>query len=356
MKGERVAAAQGERVAAGRWIGGQRPFGWQLDPDPALAGTPLSGRKVLPRVDEHEAAEVRRLTDELLAGTSLASLVRDLNERGITTTTGKRWSSISLRRVLTRPRNFGAVSYAGELVRATWPAIVPEAKVQRVMQLLADPERRTSTTNVARYLLSGIATCGRCGAKVKTGQSRSQRGQPRRLYQCSQGDHVWRAVRVADHVVVSTVLIRLQSMSPEKRMALLAPDADPELEAEASRLRARIETYLDLLDSGDITKAQFRDRRSKAMAALKVIERKQAQASSAPVLSEIMSAEDVRASWDATPFDRQRSILDTLVGVAINPGAKIRSNSALNQQTAAVAVTWKLGFPEDDAWTRLIEG
>ena len=47
--------------------------------------------------------------------------------------------------------------------------------------------------------------------------------------------------------------------------------------------------------------------------------------------------------------------LAALVGVTINPGAKIQSNSALNQQTAAVTVTWKLGFPEDDAWTRLLD-
>jgi DNA invertase Pin-like site-specific DNA recombinase len=104
VKGERVTAAQIQAAAAGRWTGGTRPFGWDLLTDPAAKGTKTEHRLVVPVLNEAEAAEVRRLATALLSGRSLGMLVKDLNDRGIRTTWGGRWTPASLRKVLTRSR------------------------------------------------------------------------------------------------------------------------------------------------------------------------------------------------------------------------------------------------------------
>src|SRR3954469_2636912 len=59
---ERQQAAKLQAATAGRWKGGRRPFGYEPD------GVALR---------EAEAAEIRRATDDLLAGMSLHAIARD---------------------------------------------------------------------------------------------------------------------------------------------------------------------------------------------------------------------------------------------------------------------------------------
>ena len=48
IKGERTEAAQRQAAEAGLWLGGSRPFGWRLLPDPARAGRPNAHRRGAP--------------------------------------------------------------------------------------------------------------------------------------------------------------------------------------------------------------------------------------------------------------------------------------------------------------------
>lgn len=65
--------------------------------------------------------------------------------------------------------------------KAVWAPIVSEEDHARIVALLTDPARRTNRT-ARRYLLSGLCRCGKCGAKMVTGQSRDRRG-----YVCRSG-------------------------------------------------------------------------------------------------------------------------------------------------------------------------
>lgn len=259
-----------------------------------------------------------------------------------------------MRRVLARTRNYGAPEFDGQPVPGSWPAILTEDDVTRVRTLLADPARRTSTTNRVRYLLSGIARCGVCGGPVKTGQTRSVNGRTRKIYKCSRADHVYRAVEVADYVVTSTVLMRLEALTPERRQALLAPETDSPLAAKAAQLRAKMAEALEMWKADEMTRAEHKATLASLRARLAVIERKMGSASKAPVLAEVMSAADVREAWESLEFDRQRSVMDALVEVTINRGAKLRQNTPLNLQTAAMTIKWRIGPPTEDEWTRLV--
>src|SRR6266550_6989798 len=85
-KSRRIRRKHEELAAAGRVSGGgTRPFGYETD------------KRTL-RPDEAEI--IRDCATRVLAGDSLRSICKDLNERGIFTVTGKQWSTQTLRRLL----------------------------------------------------------------------------------------------------------------------------------------------------------------------------------------------------------------------------------------------------------------
>lgn len=110
-KGERIRRAREQQAKAGRFHGGIRPFGFESD-----------GVTVRPV----EAAEVVKMVESVVGGISLRSIVRDLNERGVLTATGKPWRSQYVRELICAPRIAGLSVHHGEIAGiAVWPALVP---------------------------------------------------------------------------------------------------------------------------------------------------------------------------------------------------------------------------------------
>lgn len=139
--------------------GGHRPFGYAAD-----------RRTVVPE----EAAVLRDLYDQVLAGRSLTTLCRELTERGVKTTTGGRWSVQGLRLNLLSGRNAGLREHRRQIVgAAVWPAIVDRETWERTRALLTRPGRATPPSdgtewfNARKYLLTGFLFCGRCGHKLR---------------------------------------------------------------------------------------------------------------------------------------------------------------------------------------------
>jgi len=87
----------------------------------------------------------------------------DLNDRGVPTVTGKKWSAAVLRQVLVSGRISGRREYHGQIMtgQASWPAIISAADSD---QLRAQLARRAGTPRGRgrSYLMSGIFTCGTC--------------------------------------------------------------------------------------------------------------------------------------------------------------------------------------------------
>jgi len=154
-----IKRAQAQAAQAGKWLGGAPPLGWHLRED---------GSAVL---DRRAATEIRNAAATLLAGGSMGSVVKDWNGRGFTTSTGRQWTYTSLKQVLSRSRNAGLVTYNGEIVgKSPWPPLLTEDTWRALVNLFADPGRRRSQSNRARWLLAGIAVCGKagCGAPLRS--------------------------------------------------------------------------------------------------------------------------------------------------------------------------------------------
>lgn len=114
----------------------------------------------------HEAAVIKEMAERFLAGDSLRSIASDLNDRGITTTTGREWSSQGVRQLLHRARISGQRELDGEIqCRAVWPAIITPAQTARIRASLDDPDRRTNRA-ARKYLLAEMLRCGHCGSTL----------------------------------------------------------------------------------------------------------------------------------------------------------------------------------------------
>ncbi|GAB3865540.1 hypothetical protein GCM10028801_36190 [Nocardioides maradonensis] len=163
-KKERQQAANRAHALSGEPPrGGPVPFGYAED-----RKTPKEAEATLIR-DAHRA---------LLRGETFGSVIRAWNDSGISAPRGGRWSYSTVRAVLSRPMNAGLVFYGGQVhkaVDAKWTALVSPEDHYALVNLLADPARRTTTEgNGRKHLLSGVVCCGTCGQPMSTGTAGSK--------------------------------------------------------------------------------------------------------------------------------------------------------------------------------------
>jgi site-specific DNA recombinase len=130
--------------------GGTRPFGFEAD-------------RLTIRPDE--ATVIREIAERILAGDSKTSICRDLDARGITTSTGRTWAISSLDRMIRSARIAGLREYKGQIIGpAQWPAIITPEVLARVRAAAAAGAASASRTP-RRYLLAGMARCSLCGQR-----------------------------------------------------------------------------------------------------------------------------------------------------------------------------------------------
>lgn len=316
---ERLTEAKAELAAAGRWLGGLRPFGWHPAP-----GDP--GRLVL---DEGEAALIREATADVLGGIAVRAIARRWNDAGITGSGGGRWTTTTVRTVLMRPRNAGLYEHRGQLlaVGPAWEAITDEATWRGITAMLSDPSRRSNHgSTAASHLLTGIALCGGCGITVVAGNSAD--GTPR--YRCSrhvrglpQREGVTHASRrVADVDALITVLAVGRLKRPDAEHLLRADhSADrKELLAREAALTARHAELWELYQQRVISPRELADGRAGIEAERAGARAQLAALDQADVLAPMLA--DPGRAWNAALLPQRRAVAAALMHITLMPGAK----------------------------------
>jgi site-specific DNA recombinase len=298
-----------QRAQAGNRSGGPRPFGYE---DDGIT------------VREPEAEAVRAAVEAVLAGASLRSVARELNETGLTTSMkGRGWDAHSVRAVLLRPRNAGLRQRQGQVIGpANWPEIVPEEQWRAVVGILTDPSRRTSTTSArVKWLGSGIYWCAGC-ERPSLRVSTAGRGIP--CYRCpgelgTAGHVVWMAGPL-DAYIEAIIVERLTRPDAIELLRPAAPEVDlSALRATANATRARRTEIAEMLGDGELTRAEAQIARGKAMARLERAEAEIAAATVASPLAGIVDAPDPAAVWAGLDIGRRRAVLDCLMTVTVLP-------------------------------------
>ena len=233
---ERVLRALRANASEGK-PHGKVPYGYRMVIDP-------HNNSVKHRVQVPEqAAIIREAVSRILAGETTWSVAQSFNQRGVPTPgTSATWNHQRLTRMVKSPTHAGLRSHGGIVTVGTWEPIITVEEHEAVVALLGNPARRTQSGTQAKYLLTGIATCGAvvdghvCGAVVERIKNSGYDS-----YTCSSpGRHVARRIPKVDHLVEETVIAICEHQSIASRQD------DPKLaeaQAEVERLRARLDAF-----------------------------------------------------------------------------------------------------------------
>jgi site-specific DNA recombinase len=346
-KSERTRRAQLQAAQAGRWLGGAPPLGWNVKAD---------GNATL---DRPASARIRKATTAILAGASLGSIVKAWNDAKFRTGTyahgcadsaecrsdggkhakgvecperiAREWNYTSLRQVLTRARNAGLIEYNGEIVaHSSWPAIVTEDAWRSLCSMLANPDRRRSQSNRAKWLLSGIAVCGKegCGEPLRSATvgTRSKDAPKRTVYRCVQAGtgHVARSAIDVDAFVMELVAERFSQANVRDMLPVGTGIDVTDLQGESVALRARLDEAAESFADGAITGAQLGKITARINDRLAEVDAALSAAARGSALGEFVNAHDPAKQWRKATIERQRAALAEMLTVTILPGLRGR--------------------------------
>lgn len=172
---------------------GGRPFGFGTD-----------GLTLIPA----EVTAISEAAERLLAGDPVGEICRDFTARGILTPAGNPFSHNTMRKMLSRPRYAGLMPDG--VHQAAWQPVI-ERETWEALRAALDAKTAgyTFVTNTRRYLLSGIARCGVCGAGLMV-NNREKEGRPS-WYRCTAPDcrKVYRSQPHLDEYVITRTLAKL---------------------------------------------------------------------------------------------------------------------------------------------------
>lgn len=279
-------------------------------------------REIRQVIREDQAAVVRQLARDTLAGIPLHTQARRLNDAGVPTPSGRgRWIGGHVNRLLRHPAYQGHRAHNGQIVaRDAWPAILDADTAARLRRHLETPGRRNHADSSLAYQLSGAALCGACRkhlrVKWKDGRQR---------YQCVQVgcQRVSAGLREMDDFVSAVVVGRLRR--PDAA-ALFAPAVDTaavsaarvDLDALTAR---RDELYAEAARPGGPSMAlvaaaerELLPRIEAATARLRALQTPPALRGYDPT--------DVAERWESYPVGVRRAFVMALAEVVLSPVGK----------------------------------
>jgi site-specific DNA recombinase len=297
-------------------------YGWRREHTYDERGRRTGSRDVL--VPE-QADVIREASRRLLGGESLRTIVKDLNRQGVPSPREKPWRPTTLRQVLLRRRNAGRrVHLRADIGAGNWEAILDPDTHARLVAVLRDPDRRTNAgAPRSKYLLSGVARCGRC----------PEPGTPLRVLAPKKGAAAYvcpecflrRNRRRVDDLVTAVVVGRLAK--PDAVAVLMqatGDDADVKrLTNRRDELRAKlINTQDDYIEDRiteqqrNHTTATLRPKLEKVEADLRTA---LGAATGAPELVDLCR-EDIAEVWgNEVPLERKRAVIAALVTIRVLP-------------------------------------
>lgn len=309
-------------AAAGRPPAGPCPYGYRRTYDPA------TGVLVGQDTDPDTAPIVAEIITRVGNGDPVSTIVRDLNERGVTPPGGGReWyrqrvTTIATSQVYAGRRVHQPGRKKGERAgkerathEASWPAIVTEAEHYAAVRVLANPSRSTSTRPGRQvHLLTWLAECGKCSTPLVASGN---------FYGCPVGCAQMIRARVDEYVQE----VLLAYLSRDDIYALLrkqGEDSDAQVLAardEVARLRQRLDEWKAAAIAETVTPESFAEIEAGLLAKIASANAISVSAGIPVALRGILEpGADVRARWDAAPLQAKRAILRLLVTVRLVPG------------------------------------
>jgi hypothetical protein len=285
----------------------------------------------------------------VLAGESIASIVRDLNQRGMLTSAGNPWNRTTLRRMLCSARISGrrehipSDSYqgvrplVGEIVstESDWPAIISVEESDRLRALLTRPERCITTGGARKHLLSGILHCARCGCPMV---GRSSRGVLR--YVCNRNPdggkgacgRMYITAAPTDAHIRDLVLTALDSPAMAQRLQQ-RDNPDPDVHARIRADEDALECLAADHGNGEISRAEWKAARTPIVTRLEAARSQLAQCTQTTALGGFVGPlEDMAQRWDRANNSQRRAIVTAALDkVIVHSASGVRNRFDLDR-------------------------
>jgi len=152
--GENIDSSIAGRLAAGKDLGGPRPFGWEVDRQ------------------HHRAAEadaIRLGVRMILDGHSIRGVAKAWDAMGVTPPRSKYpfWRSQTVRHILLNPRNAGRLVVKGVDYGSPFTPIIDPEDAERVRVILTDPARAPKRgPEPMSWTGLQLLKCGACGHSI----------------------------------------------------------------------------------------------------------------------------------------------------------------------------------------------
>lgn len=297
--------------------------------------------RVEPRPEQ--ARVVIEAAHRVLAREPFYAIAKDFNERGIPTRRAKRnppfeneaWTPSTVKQMLRLPAYAGKRDYCGSIVGdAMWPALIPFEQWQQLQAIMDAPSRKGPRDHMGRYLLSGIALCGVCGAPLKSQKhtyiprraNADGAPQPRHTYRSyicpgipgvrrPAGTPNWHAgmrMNLLDEIVIDQLLQHVRDST------IPSHHEGTDEKAWAMRLDllkeiAEHEHYLDTVRAQAAAARRFElalDQQTRVQPFIDAARRKIADLTTPnPLVRALSDAPDSRQAWDALELPEQRRLV-----------------------------------------------
>lgn len=307
------------RASSGRPHGALN-YGYRVEYD-ADTGKPI--RRV---IDKDQAKVIKEVARRLLAGESASSIAADLNTRGVPTPRGGEWNGPNLTRTLKSPALAGLRVHRGEVldgVAATWKPIIKMSKHQALVAMLSDPARRSSRTGAhIRYLLPGVAECGKCGGPVRALNRKLRSGRGYTMtYACRTNFCFSRSAAETDELVEQVMIGVLSRPDITARLSAGDPEATTAGE-EMARMTAKLEEARRLAAQEDgLSLESLMDLERRLLPRIADLKRA-ARPKHIPTVVLDTAGPDAAARWAELPVASRREIVRVLAHVKINKASR----------------------------------
>ena len=280
-----------------------RPFGWMPD------------RLTL---DPEESKLIQDAVEDIIRGIPFGAIVRRWQERGVVTPEGNPWIYTSLRRMLLSPRLAGVATLRGDIlydegglpIKGQWEPVLSRDSWDILCAALHSGIAGTRPGS-KKYLLSGIARCGRCGARM-VGSAQPKRN--RYLYRCpsplsrfvSCGKNNIDGKRT-DDLVSTVILTRLRGIH------IPAPDDKPWPNApELERIEAKQAAIMDEWVANNLPASALARTISKLEQTAENLRTERTEWLRSR-MSVVVDAQALDDSWPSLPVEERRHIVSLQV-------------------------------------------
>jgi site-specific DNA recombinase len=310
-KSERLKREREQAARAGRYHGGKRPFGYNLE-----------GRDRL-KIRPDEAKLIREASKRWLAGDSLEGIAKDWKDRGVISPTGTPFTSQRIRDVITGPtvaaiRRHQPRDRDGRIVsttdyEATWKPILDRQTYER-LQAKTKGNGTVKRGRPAARLLSGLIECGECGSRLYAASG--AQGEPR--YVCRADNGGCGSVGISgartDEYVAEMVLFRLSGPGLAKALDQTTVTDSAGLADELLTLEARLDEAAEMLAVGELDRKGYGTVRARLEDEMKGIRRTLAKDAGSRPLADLPTAEaKLRHWWEGASLQRKRAVMAAVV-------------------------------------------